>query len=62
MAKVLSTELLQEVSTYCMHIQASSGYDAGSVVSRVWRDSRLFSFGEGANEMHRDSLAKFWLD
>jgi len=62
MAKVLSTELLQEVSSYCMHIQASSGYDAGSLVSRVWRDSRLFSFGEGANEMHRDSLAKFWLD
>jgi len=62
MAKVLSTELLQEVSNYCMHIHASSGYAAGSVISRVWRDSRLFSFGEGANEMHRDGLAKFWLD
>jgi len=62
MAKVLGTELLQEVANYCMQIHASNGYDASSLIARIWRDSRLFTFGEGANEMHRDNLAKFWID
>jgi alkylation response protein AidB-like acyl-CoA dehydrogenase len=62
MAKVLGTELLQEVTNYCMQLHASNGYDANSLVARAWRDSRLFTFGEGANEMHRDNLAKHWID
>ena len=41
-----------------MQILASAGYAAESDMQRLWRDSRLYTFGEGANEVLRDSIAR----
>jgi alkylation response protein AidB-like acyl-CoA dehydrogenase len=57
-AKVIATETLRDVSDAGMQILASAGYSSDSDMQRLWRDSRLYTFGEGANEVLRDSIAR----
>jgi alkylation response protein AidB-like acyl-CoA dehydrogenase len=57
-AKVIATETLQYVTEQGMQILASSGYAAESPMQRIWRDARLYSFGEGPNEIQRDTIAR----
>ena len=57
-AKVIATETLQFVTDHGMQLMASAGYSADSDMQRYWRDARLYSFGEGANEIHRDLIAR----
>jgi alkylation response protein AidB-like acyl-CoA dehydrogenase len=57
-AKVIATECLQDVTHHGMQIMASAGYAAESDMQRFWRDARLYSFGEGANEILRDGIAR----
>lgn len=56
-AKVLASETLQAVAGEGMQIMASAGYAAESAMNRILRDSRLYTFGEGANEMLRAARA-----
>ena len=57
-AKVIATECLQYVTDHGMQILASAGYAADGDMQRYWRDARLYSFGEGTNEIQRDIIAK----
>lgn len=57
-AKVIATECLQTVTHHGMQIMASAGYAADSDMQRFWRDARLYTFGEGANEVLRDGIAR----
>ncbi len=57
-AKVIATECLQYVTHHGMQILASAGYAAESDMQRYWRDARLYSFGEGTNEILRDLIAR----
>lgn len=57
-AKVIATETLQAVTAEGMQILASAGYHADSDMARAWRDARLYSFGEGSNEIQRDIIAR----
>ncbi|WP_439598660.1 acyl-CoA dehydrogenase family protein [Falsiroseomonas sp.] len=57
-AKIIATEALRDVADAGMQIMASAGYSAESDMQRLWRDSRLYTFGEGANEVLRDSIAR----
>ncbi len=57
-AKILASETLQSVSSDGMQIMGSTGYAAESPMNRIFRDSRLYTFGEGANEMLRDQVAR----
>ena len=57
-AKVQATECLQFVTEHGMQILASAGYSAESDMQRYWRDARLYSFGEGSNEIQRDIIAR----
>lgn len=57
-AKILATEALQAVTERGMQVFASAGYATGSEMGRFWRDGRLYSFGEGANEALRDLVAR----
>jgi alkylation response protein AidB-like acyl-CoA dehydrogenase len=41
-----------------MQMFASQGYSAESDVQRIWRDARLYTFGEGTNEVQRDLIAR----
>ncbi len=57
-AKVIATEALQYVTHHGMQILASAGYAAESDMQRYWRDGRLYSFGEGTNEIQRELIAR----
>ena len=57
-AKIIATETLQYVTHHGMQILASAGYAADSDMQRYWRDARLYSIGEGANEIQRDIIAR----
>lgn len=57
-AKVIATETLQYVTDHGMQILASAGYAADSDMQRYWRDGRLYSFGEGSNEIQRELIAR----
>lgn len=57
-AKIVATETLRDVADQGMQIMASAGYAADSDIQRYWRDSRLYTFGEGGNEILRDSIAR----
>jgi alkylation response protein AidB-like acyl-CoA dehydrogenase len=57
-AKVIATETLQFVTDHGMQLLGSAGYSADSDMQRYWRDARLYSFGEGANEIHRGLIAR----
>lgn len=57
-AKVVASEALQYVAHHGMQISASFGYSMDSDMQRYWRDSRLYSFGEGTNELQRDIIAR----
>jgi alkylation response protein AidB-like acyl-CoA dehydrogenase len=55
---VQATECLQFVTDHGMQILASAGYTTDSDMQRYWRDARLYSFGEGSNEIQRDIIAR----
>ena len=57
-AKIVATECLQYVTDHGMQIMASAGYSADGDMQRYWRDARLYSFGEGTNEIQRDIVAR----
>ena len=57
-AKWMASETLQSVAGDGMQILASTGYASESPMNRILRDSRLYTFGEGANEMLRDQVAR----
>jgi alkylation response protein AidB-like acyl-CoA dehydrogenase len=57
-AKVTATECLQFVTDHGMQIMASAGYSTDGDMQRYWRDGRLYSFGEGSNEIQRNIIAR----
>lgn len=57
-AKVVATETLKYVTEEGMQIMASAAYAAESDMARIWRDARLYSFGEGSNEIQRNIIAR----
>ncbi len=57
-AKVIATEALHYVADHGMQILASAGYAAESDMQRIWRDARLYTFGEGSNEIQRNIIAR----
>ncbi len=57
-AKVIATDTLQYVTHHGMQILASAGYSSDSHMQRMWRDARLYSFGEGSNEIQRDLIGR----
>ena len=58
MTKISATEMFQFITDRGMQILASAGYASESPMQRYWRDARLYSFGEGANEIQREIVAK----
>jgi alkylation response protein AidB-like acyl-CoA dehydrogenase len=57
-AKIIATEALHFVTDAGMQIMASAGYAADGDMQRFWRDARLYTFGEGTNEIQRDLVAR----
>ena len=57
-AKIIATETLQFVTDHGMQILASAGYSIDSHMQRIWRDARLYSYGEGSNEIQREFVSR----
>lgn len=57
-AKVVATETLHAAASDGMQILASAGYSLEGEMQRHWRDSRLYTFGEGSNEIQRNIIAR----
>jgi alkylation response protein AidB-like acyl-CoA dehydrogenase len=58
MTKIVATEMFQFVTDRGMQLLASAGYATESPMQRYWRDARLYSFGEGANEIQREIVSR----
>ena len=58
MTKIVATDMFQFITHHGMQIMASAGYASESPMQRYWRDSRLYTFGEGANEIQREIVAR----
>lgn len=56
--KIVASEALQLVTNHGMQLMASAGYSTESHMQRYWRDSRLFTFGEGSNEVQKELIAR----
>ena len=57
-AKLVASEMLEYVAGLGMQILASAGYSLDSDMQRIWRDARLFTFGEGTSELQRNIIAR----
>lgn len=57
-AKVAASEMFQFVTDRGMQILASAGYASDSPMQMHWRNARLYSIGEGANEIQREIIAR----
>jgi alkylation response protein AidB-like acyl-CoA dehydrogenase len=57
-AKIIASETLRDVAQEGLQIMASTGYAIESRMNRIWRDAGLYTFGEGANDMLRDQIAR----
>ena len=56
--KLSASEMLWDVTDSGMRVLASAGYSAESDMQRYWRDSRLYTFGEGTNDIQLNIIAK----
>ena len=56
--KLAASEMLWDVTDAGMRVLASAGYSAESDMQRYWRDSRLYTFGEGTNDIQLNIIAK----
>jgi len=57
-AKMVASEAYQFVTERGMQIMASAGYSLDGDMQRYFRDARLYSFGEGSNEIQRMLIAR----
>ncbi len=57
-AKLVASEMLEYVAHLGMQIMASAGYSLDSDMQRIWRDARLYAFGEGTSELQRNIIAR----
>jgi len=58
MAKITATEMFQFVTDRGMQVLASAGYASDNPMQMHWRNARLYSIGEGANEIQREIIAR----
>jgi alkylation response protein AidB-like acyl-CoA dehydrogenase len=58
MTKIVASETLQMITNHGMQLMASAGYSTASHMQRYWRDARLFTFGEGSNEIQKELIAR----
>lgn len=56
--KVFCTEAANRIADKALQIFGGAGYIKGMVVERVYRDLRVTRIFEGANEIHRNMIAK----
>lgn len=58
MAKLYAGPLVRKIADGCLQMFGGMGYMSETLVSRFYRDARLFSIGGGADEVMREVLSK----
>lgn len=58
MAKMEAARVANWVADRALQIFGGSGYMAENVISRIWRDVRLYRIGAGTDEIMKDIIAK----
>jgi citronellyl-CoA dehydrogenase len=58
MGKLKAARLFQEVATGCMQMYGGMGFMNETLISRYYRDGRVFSVGGGADEVMCQVIAK----
>ncbi len=58
MAKLCAGPLIRKIADGCLQMYGGMGYMNETLISRFYRDARLFSIGGGADEVMREVLAK----
>ncbi|UCF95682.1 MAG: acyl-CoA dehydrogenase family protein [Desulfobacterales bacterium] len=58
MGKLFAAQLIRKVSDGCLQMYGALGYMNEMLISRYYRDARLFSIGGGADEIMREIIAK----
>jgi citronellyl-CoA dehydrogenase len=58
MGKLFAAQLTRKVSDGCLQMYGGLGYMNEMLISRYYRDARLFSIGGGADEVMREIIAR----
>jgi len=58
MGKLFAAQLAQKVADGCLQMYGGLGYMNEMLISRYYRDARLFSIGGGANEVLREIISR----
>jgi acyl-CoA dehydrogenase len=58
MTKVFVSEAVGRVADRCVQMMGALGVSDDAVVSMIWREARPFRIYDGANELHRSTIAK----
>ncbi len=57
-AKLVASEAATWIAERAMHLQGASGFMLDSPAQRYYRDCKILEYGEGANELQREMIAK----
>ena len=58
MGKLFAAQVAQKVADGCLQMYGGLGYMNEMLISRYYRDARLFSIGGGANEVMREIISR----
>jgi acyl-CoA dehydrogenase len=58
MCKLFASEMCGRVADRAVQVFGGSGYEAGNVAERFYRDVRLFRLYEGTSQIHQLNIAK----
>ena len=58
MGKLFAAQLMRKVSDGCLQMYGGLGYMNEMLISRYYRDARLFSIGGGADEVMKEIIAR----
>lgn len=61
MCKLFASEMCGRVADRAVQLFGGSGYEAGNVAERFYRDVRLFRLYEGTSQIHQLNIAKLML-
>jgi alkylation response protein AidB-like acyl-CoA dehydrogenase len=57
-AKLVASEAATWIAERAMHLHGAQGYMLESPVQRYYRDCKVLEYGEGANEVQREMIAR----
>ncbi|MGD8765327.1 MAG: acyl-CoA dehydrogenase family protein, partial [Desulfobacteraceae bacterium] len=58
MGKLFAAQLMRKVSDGCLQMYGGLGYMNEMLISRYFRDARLFSIGGGADEVMKEIITR----